>query len=358
MTASAEGSTPSEELTEAGGSQAVGVRSAEEEKPAAADVRERRVPDFFIVGHQKCGTTALYMMLRAHPQIFMPENKEPKFFASDLRSRFPVRSPEARRLRTLDGYLSLFEDALPEQRVGEASPQYLRSRAAPGNIAQLQPAARIIAILREPASFVRSFHLQMVSSNVESQRNLGKAIALEEERREGRRIPRRCMIPEALQYSDHVRYVEQLRRYHEAFGAENVLVIIYDDFRRDNDGTVRSVLRFLEVDDTLPIDAIDTKPLKAVRSLQLHHLANAARTARTNPLAAGPVGRAVNALTPRPLRSDSFRAQWRRVVYRTPSPPDEKLMLELRRRYKPEVVALSDYLGRDLLGLWGYDRID
>ena len=31
-----------------------------------------RVPDFFIVGHAKCGTTALYEMLRAHPQIYMP----------------------------------------------------------------------------------------------------------------------------------------------------------------------------------------------------------------------------------------------------------------------------------------------
>ena len=47
-----------------------------------------RVPDFFIVGHSKCGTTALYLALRSHPQVFMPAIKEPRFFAPELRSRF------------------------------------------------------------------------------------------------------------------------------------------------------------------------------------------------------------------------------------------------------------------------------
>jgi hypothetical protein len=41
-----------------------------------------------------------------------------------------------------------------------------------------------------------------------------------------------------------------------------------------------------------------------------------------------------------------------------PSAPDEALMAELRRRYRPEVQALSEYLDRDLIELWGYDRLD
>ncbi len=326
--------------------------------PTNADVPPgARVPDFFIVGHPKCGTTALYLALRSHPQIFMPDVKEPRYFATDLRSRFPVRSPAARALLTLDGYLALFDGASPDQRVGEASPLYLRSRAAPGNIAEIAPSARIIAILREPAAFLRSFHMQMVSSTIETQRDLRKAMALEEARRDGKRIPRRSHGPEALQYSDHVRYVEQLRRYHSTFAPENVLVLIYDDFRRDNDATIRKVLRFLEVDDTLPVEMLNTKPLKAVRSLLLHNIANATRRARINPVAASRPARVANALTPKPLRSTRVRAVWRRVVYRAPRPPDEQFMLELRRRFKPEVVALSDYLGRDLVKLWGYDRL-
>ena len=37
--------------------------------------------------------------------------------------------------------------------------------------------------------------------------------------------------------------------------------------------------------------------------------------------------------------------------------PDQAVMLELRRRFKAEVVDLSEYLNRDLLTLWGYDDL-
>src|ERR1700679_2403267 len=112
---------------------------------AARDAR--RIPEFFIVGHPKSGTPALYEMLRAHPQIFMPELKEPWFFAEDMRARFQTaRSgvvPE-----TLEQYLSLFDAAGEEQRSGEATSCYLRSSCAAEPIAALRPDARIIAILR------------------------------------------------------------------------------------------------------------------------------------------------------------------------------------------------------------------
>ena len=70
-----------------------------------AGVGSARVPDFFLAGHPKCGTTALYEMLRAHPQIFMPEVKEPRYFASDMRQRFQPRR-SGRLPATLEEYLS------------------------------------------------------------------------------------------------------------------------------------------------------------------------------------------------------------------------------------------------------------
>src|SRR5438067_10190697 len=133
--------------------------TASTDPQGAGLVSHRRVPDFFIVGHHKSGTTALYEMLRSHPQIYMPTLKEPRYFASDLRAQFePVKT--GRIPATLEDYLALFDDAKPDQVMGEASPSYLRSRAAARAIAEVQPAARIIAILREPASFLRSLHLQ------------------------------------------------------------------------------------------------------------------------------------------------------------------------------------------------------
>ena len=118
-----------------------------------------RVPDFFIVGQPKSGTTALYEALRAHPQLYMPDLKEPVFLASDLLAG--LRRPTVRaRPQNLEEYLALFVDATPGQRIGEASSLYLWSRAAAANIAQLAPQARIIAILREPASLLRSAWLR------------------------------------------------------------------------------------------------------------------------------------------------------------------------------------------------------
>jgi hypothetical protein len=325
----------------------------------------KRVPDFFIVGHAKCGTTALYAILRSHPQVFMPDVKEPRFFAPELLSRFreqgaprAARQPAVNEHRySLEAYLDLFAAAGPEQRAGEASPIYLRSATAAGRIAEVQPNARIVAIVREPASFLRSLHLQNVQNHLESERDLGKALALEDSRREGRNIPPDCHSPEALMYSDHVRYVEQLRRFGDVFGAENMLVLIYDDFRRDNEASARAVLRFLGLDDTAEIEAVETKPLRAVRSPRLHGFRRALWRARHNPAAAGRVSRAVVTLTPEALRSGAGRSLWRRLLYSDPAPPDEALMLAIRRRFKGQVVALSEYLGRDLVTLWGYDRI-
>jgi hypothetical protein len=323
------------------------------ERTAAGPVPQKRIPDFFVVGHAKSGTTALYGMLRRHPQIYMPENKEPWFFAEELHVRTPPR-PEGTP-KTLEEYLSLFAAAGPEQRVGEASALYLWSQTAAGAIAAVQPAARIVAILREPASFLRSLHLQFIASYVETETDFRTALELEPARRQGRSIPKHSYWPLTLLYSDHVRYVEQLRRYHAAFSKEQVLVMIYDDFRRDNEGAVRSVLRFLEVDDEHPVDTLEANPTVAVRSPQLHGLVHALSVGR------GPVSLAVKetikSLTPRRWRHGLLKATKQRVVYGDVPPPDEKLMMELRLRYKPEVVALSEYLGRDLVKLWGYDDL-
>jgi Sulfotransferase family len=325
------------------------------ESVAGARRSPPRTPDFFIVGHAKSGTTALYEMLRPHPQIYMPDAKEPWFFSTDMRPRFQPRrvglGPQ-----TLDEYLSLFAGASPEQRAGEASSSYLWSRTAAAQIAEVQPEAKIIAILREPASFLRSLHLQLLQSHVEARKDFRKAMALEDARRQGRNIPSHSHRPQLLQYSDHVRYVEQLRRYEALFGAERMLVLIYDDFRRDNAATLRAVLRFLEVDDTRPLEVLDVNPSILMRSQQLDDLVHAVSVGR-GPLSAAAKA-TVKALAPRDLRRGLLEFARRRIVHGAPPAPDEAFMLELRRRFKGEVVALSEYLDRDLVSLWGYDKLE
>jgi hypothetical protein len=315
------------------------------ETAAPALARARRMPDFFIVGHHKSGTTALYEMLRSHPQIYMPDLKEPLFFARELH---PDLQPGGPQPDTLDEYLDLFAAAQPGQRMGEASPSYLRSRSAATRIAELTPDARIIAILREPASFLRSMHLELLKDHMESEKDFAKAIA--RERREQDTKP-------VLWYSpERVRYVEQLQRYQEAFGADQVLVLIYDDFRADNEATILRVLRFLEVDDSLPIDRSEANRTVLVRSPR------AQAYLRSLYLGRGPVARvlkpAIKALTSQRLRQRGIHQVRHRVLYGEPTEPDHDLMLELRRSFKAQVQALGEYLDRDLVGLWGYDEID
>jgi hypothetical protein len=318
-----------------------------------ARVSGRRLPDFFIVGHAKCGTTALYEMLQEHPQIFLPVVKEPEFLSrAGNYVESAMRRPGSRLPRTLDAYLALFEAAGPEQLAGEASTEYLRTPSTASRIAELCPDARIVAIFREPASFLRSLHLQLLQVGVETEVDFARAVALEEERRQGRHIPPDCPWPPALLYSEHVRYVEQLREYHEHFGRERVLAVIYDDFRRDNEAVVRQVLRFLGVDDSVAIQSTEANPTLRVRSQRGDRLVNAVSVGR------GPISRtvkaAVKAVTPQRLRRRALHTAIGVVIERKPRAPAEELMLELRRRFKGEVVATGEYLERDLVSLWGY----
>lgn len=318
-----------------------------------------RVPDFFIVGHAKSGTTAMYEMLRRHPQIFMSVPKEPWFFARD--NPDPQVSGErsieftGRKRESLEDYLSLFADARVDQHVGEASSSYIWSRSAPSRIAAMRPDARIIVIFREPTSFLRSLHLQLLSAHEEQEKSFRKAIELEAARRENRHIPKYAYWPQTLIYTDRVKYVEQIDRYREFFPAEQMLVLIYDDFRADNEGTVRRVLRFLDVDQTAAIKTVDANPTVGVRSVRVDGARRSLRNGH------GPGMKALRdlgkTLTTRRMRETFYYPLVRRMVFAEPPPVDERFIGELRRRFKPEVVALSEYLGRDLIRLWEYDSV-
>ena len=149
---------------------------------------------------------------------------------------------------------------------------------------------------------------------------------------------------------------EQVQRYHAALGTDRTLVLIHDDYRADTAGTIQSVLRFLELDEDQQIEPVTVNVTsRTVRSPRLKRmLTHAAR-------GEGPLARssraAVKALTPAGLRRDAVRKLRRHAVTAEPKPVDDAYMTELRRRYKPEVERLSELLGRDLVGEWGYDRL-
>jgi hypothetical protein len=197
-------------------------------------------PNFFIAGAPKCGTTALYEYLRSHPQIFMPELKEPHFFSDDLITH--------KYVETLDEYNQLFADATPQQfRVGEASASYLLSAAALPAIRKFNPEAKIIAMFRNPVEVVHSFHSQLLYWSEETETDFETAWRLQERRRQGMDIPRSCRERFWLQYRDIGRFGTQAQRLFATFPAEQVKVILFDDFAASPDRVYQEVIDFFGI---------------------------------------------------------------------------------------------------------------
>jgi hypothetical protein len=48
-------------------------------------------PNFLVIGAMKSATTTLWEILRRHPQIFMPAQKNLAFFVRTAKERLPVR---------------------------------------------------------------------------------------------------------------------------------------------------------------------------------------------------------------------------------------------------------------------------
>ena len=124
-----------------------------------------------------------------------------------------------------------------------------------------------------------------------------------------------------LLYSEHVRYVEQLRRYARRVPGRAGAVLIYDDFRADNEGTVRDVRRFLGVEDSGPVVTLEANPTVRPRSQALNELVHAVGVGR------GPVSRAVKqsikAVTPAGARRRAMYTLKRQAVFgaRAPARP-------------------------------------
>lgn len=192
-----------------------------------------RIPNLFIVGAPKCGTTAMWSYLGKHPDIFAA-GKEYHFFGSDLAYRNQQR-PDSQ------GYLAYFGQATDERYVLDASIGYLASKRAAGEIASYSPDSRIIAILRNPIDMMHSLHSELLFQGDEDVDDFAEALSLEEARQRGERIPEACQSIWALFYREVAHYSEQLIRYFDAVGRDRVHVVVFDDLKDDTAGSYRGL---------------------------------------------------------------------------------------------------------------------
>jgi len=293
---------------------------------------EVKRPDFFIVGAFKAGTTALYEYLGAHPQIFMSVPKEPMYFGQDLTPRY--------RRMTEDEYLALFKGAEPAQHAGEASPWYLYSQTAAHEIHDFDAGARAIIMLRNPVDVMYSQHSQLVFNQREDLTDFAQALAAEDDRRAGRRVPPDAIRLEALYYRHSVQFPEQVQRYLDVLGREHVHFIVFDDLVADPRAVYRACLEFLGVDATFEVDLSVYNPNKKPRSGAVQKLIFAPR---------GPMRRVFGRLRSVPvmhrLRDVLVSANSTKAQRQTMDP---ELRRQLTAEFAPMVSELGLLIGRDL----------
>ena len=288
-------------------------------------------PDFFIVGAPKCGTTALYTYLRAHPKIFMPALKEPQYFAEDILG-------QKRNVCTGEDYLALFDAASNERRIGEASTAYLGSALAAKKINAFDPAAQIIVMVRNPVDMMYALHSHRCYEGEEEITDFETALEADEMniklRGDG---PKR---PNGLAYWQMASFSLQISTYFAEFGRDNVHVIVYEDFKADTRRVYKQTLDFLGVPTDFEPQFPVINPNCRVRSRAIQQFV------RRPPKFLRTVSHAILPLPARRLIGNHVRS------LNEPAEPRPTMPAELRRRllrdFGDEVEELGSLLNRDL----------
>jgi Sulfotransferase domain len=289
-------------------------------------------PSFFIVGAPKAGTSSMAHYLRQHPGLFLPDRKDVPFFGGDLDYRRQRPSPAE--------YLAQFDAAGEDALAGDACTSYLQSRRAAAEIAEFEPAARIVIMLREPVAAMRSMHGHLCYLRSEDIESFEGALAAERERAAGARLPAGVRLVGDLQYRDVFTYAPKVRRFLEQFDRDQVLVLLFDDLREDPLGTAREVYEFLGVDPTFVPHLEVVNARKSTRVRWLHSLA---MNPPERPL------RLFNRLTPRSLHGRLIPFLTRLNTHSTSAPEfDPELRSALELEAAPDLAELAELIERDL----------
>jgi hypothetical protein len=284
----------------------------------------------------------MYTYLRQHPDVFMPDNKEPRFHCSDLDSGSDADAKFF--IRDEAEYLALFDAAGGAKRIGEGCIFNLYSTVAAQSIRAMSPDARIISLLREPVEQMYSFHA-VRRRNATEDLDFAAALDAEADRRDGRRLPKLARNLKMYQYRAVASYSDQVARYFEAFGRDNVLVLIYEELRSEPRTAYLQTLDFLGLDSHADVDL---SPANVHRENAVPAIARWLRDPRVE-------GRA-RSLLPRSMhRAAGDARRWltaanMRPVARTPLDPGLRTSLE--QEFAPEVARLGQLLGRNLAELW------
>ena len=178
--------------------------------------------DFLVVGAAKSGTTTLFETLNKHPEIFIPQRKECRYFSCTL-GNFAGPGPQYANnvIQSLEEYQGLFKKAKPDQLRGDMSPDYLYyyQNAVPKILNEINAQIPIIIVLRNPIDRAYSSYLYHVRDGREKL-SFEEALNAEEERRAAN-------WAWGWFYVDGGLYAEQVKAYTDNF--ERVLLLLFEE---------------------------------------------------------------------------------------------------------------------------------
>jgi hypothetical protein len=304
-------------------------------------IRVKTLPNFFIVGAARSGTTSLDRYLNQHPEIYITPKKETHFFASE--DFPPCLGPGDDRLTRLlirdeDEYAQLFAGVKGEKAIGESSAFYLCFPDAAKRIARTIPGAKILIILRAPVERAYSSYMFMVRDGRET---LGfeEGLSREEERKQQGYEP-------IWWYKELGLYYKQVTHYFDVFGKEQVKVLLYEEFYANPGQAVREVFHFLEVNEDVTIDtSVRYNVSGSPKSQRFYN--------RLDKFIYSPssLEKHIKSLVPQHLRTAWASKIIGMSVERVPL--DLQVQTKLKAYFAEDVRHLEDLLQRDLLH-WQY----
>ena len=212
------------------------------------DPKERALPNFFVAGTQRGGSTSLFIYLLGHELVHGPRRaKGVHYFDTNYDKSIDWYASNFPRVSTLEAQREIHG---VEPAVGEGAPYYLFSPVIPARIHAVNPNARILAVLREPLDRAISHHNHEVQRGFETL-ELRDALDAEEGRLAGEeeklRADQSYISKPHIHHSYLARgqYAEQVERYFAMFGRENVLVLDSAALSAEPEQTVRKATDFL-----------------------------------------------------------------------------------------------------------------
>jgi hypothetical protein len=212
------------------------------------DVIDNNIPNLFLIGAPKSGTTAIANGLAQHAQIFVGK-KEPRYFDANVFYDFEEDYP----IKSISSYFQLYSGADKGHRyLLDASVFTMYSKESIKSILKLSPNARFIVVFRDPLQAVKSMHLQRLKYSDVKMREVSEDFCecwhVLQDRIRGHGYPAGCRNKFLFRYDLMYSYQLYVDMLLDTLGQENILFLNYDDFKVNYKYTYSKIFDFLKLD--------------------------------------------------------------------------------------------------------------